>query len=469
MAKHVKKQIDPIKKAHLVESFTQEQISELQKCSTDFMYFVTKYCYIQHPTKGKILFEPYDFQVKMLEAFLHHNNLIYMCGRQLGKSTCASLYIIWRAMFFEDQTILIASNKRDSAIEIMDRIKYTYEFLPHFLKPGVIVNNRGNVVFDNQSEIITRSTTKDTGRGLSISLLYCLSGNTTVRVRDKETLEEKRVSLSSLYEDLYDEFESPLVFNLKYDILTPDGWKDFRGVQYKGQKITYRISLKDGAFVDATGDHYFFNEEGKIQLNQLLIGNRIDTINGLTEISSIDELGLEDVYDIVEVDQEEHKFIVNHSIISKNCDELGAVDPIVKQKDFWSAIRPTLSTGGQCIITSTPLSDEDTFAQIWNSANDIFDEYGNESPNGIGKNGFKGIKLSWEVHPDRDEAWADTEKAAIGIDRFLREHEVSFISDSDTLINPFKLESKGSRSQILNRTNKMVPKTIPRKNLFSWP
>ena len=35
---------------------------------------------------------------------------------------------------------------------------------------------------------------------------------------------------------------------------------------------------------------------------------------------------------------------------------------------FWTSIYPTIATGGKCIITSTPSSDEDKFAKIWFNA-----------------------------------------------------------------------------------------------------
>jgi hypothetical protein len=130
------------------------------------------------------------------------DHLFYTNGILSHNTTCAAIYILWRAIFQDDQTILIAGNKNDTAIEVMDRIKFIYEYLPLWLKPGVTTYNKKNVVFENNSEIITRATTKDTGRGLSISLLYCLAGGTTVRVRDKVTLEEKEISLEALYDEL---------------------------------------------------------------------------------------------------------------------------------------------------------------------------------------------------------------------------------------------------------------------------
>ena len=42
---------------------------EYLKCSQDPVHFMRKYCTIQHPTKGKIKFDLYDFQEDMLSDF----------------------------------------------------------------------------------------------------------------------------------------------------------------------------------------------------------------------------------------------------------------------------------------------------------------------------------------------------------------------------------------------------------------
>jgi hypothetical protein len=118
------------------------------------------------------------------------------------------------------------------------------------------------------------------------------------------------------------------------------------------------------------------------------------------------------------------------------CDEFAFVRPTIAT-EFWTAISPTLATGGKCIITSTPNSDEDQFAQIWRGANDTFDKNGNETP--LGRNGFKAFRSKWQEHPDRDEDWATNMRAQLGEDRFRREIECEFIIFDETLINPLFL------------------------------
>ena len=113
-------------------------------------------------------------------------------------------------------------------------------------------------------------------------------------------------------------------------------------------------------------------------------------------------------------------------------DEFAYVRPTIA-KEFWVSISPTLATGGKAIITSTPNSDEDQFAEIWKAANKCIDEYGNTTELGI--NGFKAYRAYWNEHPDRDETWAAEQRAQLGEERFRREMDCEFLIFDETLIN----------------------------------
>jgi hypothetical protein len=54
----------------------------------------------------------------------------------------------------------------------MQRIRYAYEACPDHIKAGVTTYNKGSLDFENGSRIVSATTTENTGRGMSISLLY---------------------------------------------------------------------------------------------------------------------------------------------------------------------------------------------------------------------------------------------------------------------------------------------------------
>jgi hypothetical protein len=287
------------KKAHSKGKFTEQQVSELLACAdpeNGYTYFTEHFFHIQHPTKGKLLLAPFEFQKRLLHAYHNHRFTVNMLPRQMGKTTTAAGYLLWYAMFHPDQTILIAAHKYTGSQEIMQRIRYAYELCPDHIRSGVTNYNKGSIEFDNGSRIVSATTTGNTGRGMSISLLYC--------------------------------------------------------------------------------------------------------------------------------------------------DEFAFVQPNIAE-EFWTSISPTLATGGRAIITSTPNSDEDTFATIWKEANNKFDEYGNEQALGI--NGFFPYTCKWEEHPDRDDAWAKQEQGRIGEERFRREYGCEFLIYDETLINSIKLSELEGR------------------------
>ena len=164
-----------IKKANRQETFTEDQIVDLQSCmdpDEGYLYFARKFAFIQHPVQGKLLFDPYEYQLRLMHSYHNYRFNINMMPRQTGKTTCAAIYLAWYAMFNPDQTILVAAHKYSGASEIMQRIRFAYETLPDFIRAGVTAYNKGSLEFDNGSRIVAQSTTENTGRGLSISLAY---------------------------------------------------------------------------------------------------------------------------------------------------------------------------------------------------------------------------------------------------------------------------------------------------------
>ena len=164
------------KKAHTREKYTETQLNELAACADNtlgYLYFAKNFFHIQHPVRGKLLFEPYVYQNKLLDTYHKHRFNVNMLPRQSGKTTCASSYLLWYAMFHPDQTILIAAHKYTGAQEIMQRIRYGYELCPDHIRAGVVNYNKGSMEFENGSRIVSATTTSNTGRGMSISLLYC--------------------------------------------------------------------------------------------------------------------------------------------------------------------------------------------------------------------------------------------------------------------------------------------------------
>ena len=164
-----------VKTPYRKTAFTDSQLAEFVACAdpvTGPQYFMDHFFHIQHPTKGKMLYHPFDYQKRLIDTYHNYRFSISMMPRQTGKSTSAAGYLLWMAMFRPDSTILIAAHKYTGSQEIMQRIRYAYELCPDYIRAGVTSYNKGNLDFENGSRIVSTTTTENTGRGMSITLLY---------------------------------------------------------------------------------------------------------------------------------------------------------------------------------------------------------------------------------------------------------------------------------------------------------
>jgi hypothetical protein len=115
--------------------------------------------------------------------------------------------------------------------------------------------------------------------------------------------------------------------NGKYEILSPEGFVDFLGVQ-KLQKKTIEVIFSNNITLRGSINHTIFDYDNhQIKLSELNIGNKIKSIDGFLEIINIfyydDET---DVFDIIDSGQL-HLYYTNN-IISHNCNFLGSGDNV---------------------------------------------------------------------------------------------------------------------------------------------
>jgi hypothetical protein len=155
------------------KEYTPELIKEIMKCAQDVKYFARNYYTIVHPTKGEMIIDLFDFQERMLDLFQKNRFSCVIASRQIGKTTCSCIFLLWFAIFNENKTIAILANKQRTAVSIIDDMKKAYEMLPAFIKPGVEEYNNLNISFDNGTKVFASATTEDALRGESVSLLFC--------------------------------------------------------------------------------------------------------------------------------------------------------------------------------------------------------------------------------------------------------------------------------------------------------
>jgi hypothetical protein len=92
-------------------------------------------------------------------------------------------------------------------------------------------------------------------------------------------------------------------------------------------------------------------------------------------------------------------------------------------EDLWMGLYPTLSTGGRCIALSTPNGVGNWFHKIYTEADE-------------GANDFVTTRLTWDVHPDRNQQWFDKETKNMSLREIAQELECNFNTSGDTVIHP---------------------------------
>jgi len=144
---------------------------EYLKCASDPVHFMKKYCFIQHPQRGRVIFNLYPFQEKVLNLFNDNPYSVILKSRQLGISTLSAGYALWLMLFHKDKNILCIATKQETARNMVTKVKFMFDNLPSWLKITAPENNKLSLRLSNGSQIKATSAASDAGRSEAVSLL----------------------------------------------------------------------------------------------------------------------------------------------------------------------------------------------------------------------------------------------------------------------------------------------------------
>ncbi len=89
---------------------------------------------------------------------------------------------------------------------------------------------------------------------------------------------------------------------------------------------------------------------------------------------------------------------------------------------IWTGLYPTLSTGGEAIIISTPNGVGGQYHEIWSKSERK-------------ENDFNAIKLPWTVHPEHDQVWYEKQIRQMNKQQAAQELLCEFLSSGDTFLS----------------------------------
>ena len=117
--------------------------------------------------------------------------------------------------------------------------------------------------------------------------------------------------------------------------------------------------------------------------------------------------------------------------------------------ELWTGLYPTLSTGGRCIALSTPNGVGNWFHKTYVDAE-------------AEDNDFHPIILSWDAHPERDDAWFAKETKNMSRRQIAQELECNFNTSGDTVIHPDDMQ------WIFENVKTPIYKTGYDRNFWIW-
>ena len=144
---------------------------EWVRCAQDPIYFMKKYYWIQHPQRGRIQFNLYPFQEKVLLQLQKNEYTIINKSRQLGISTLASAYALWLMLFQKDKNILCIATKQETAKNMVTKVRFAYDSLPKWLQIKTSEHNKLSLRLANGSQIKAVGATADAGRSEAVTFL----------------------------------------------------------------------------------------------------------------------------------------------------------------------------------------------------------------------------------------------------------------------------------------------------------
>jgi hypothetical protein len=105
-------------------------------------------------------------------------------------------------------------------------------------------------------------------------------------------------------------------------------------------------------------------------------------------------------------------------------DEAAHID---NMDSIWTALYPTISTGGRCVALSSPNGIGNWFHKTYEDAQN-------------GQNSFIPTYLPWDVHPDHDKEWFENETKNLAKREIAQEYLCSFNASGETVIDPDDLQ-----------------------------
>jgi hypothetical protein len=162
-------------KGNIVHPMSQElsdfRVKEIARCMYDPVYFIENYYYIISPKFGKGIITMYEKQRELLKCMINNNRVVTLASRQVGKTTSYCMFICYMLCFQKHKNVILLANKLSTSKGILRRIKFAFELLPKWLKPGVTEWNKESITLTNGCTVKAFAASSDGARSEAANVL----------------------------------------------------------------------------------------------------------------------------------------------------------------------------------------------------------------------------------------------------------------------------------------------------------
>ena len=167
-----------IKKGNILFDYTSDELKNLYQLQNDMHYFIKFIenikCFYNNDLDKISTIQLRNYQKEILQNFNNNRFLSILSSRQMGITTLIPIYLIKYILSNKNKNIIILSDKNHSSIEILNKFKDIYYYLPFYLKPGVLTWNKGSISFDNGCMIKCDNIKNNIAIGYNVDIMIML-------------------------------------------------------------------------------------------------------------------------------------------------------------------------------------------------------------------------------------------------------------------------------------------------------
>ena len=171
----------------------QAALAEIEKCQSDFWYWLTTYCQVvtkpdkETRRRGLVRFEPWPEQRMVVEALWTHPRVFVLKPRQRGITEIVAAQFMWWVQFHPHETHGVIAHEDAAVSEVFSRYLAIYDRQPGFFQQAfpLVKRNENEIRFKHGSYVKVDS---ERSAGLVGSTLSSIHFSEFAKYKHAETL-----------------------------------------------------------------------------------------------------------------------------------------------------------------------------------------------------------------------------------------------------------------------------------------